>query len=305
MCPNGKCTSDFSLCSDSRYLCELEHFSRCADGVCRLDCSGIATNGCPAEQPFFCPTGKCAKSILECTGELTRLPLFPATAVPVREPGLRGHSGRLPVQRGVPDDCRGGGASGGGGGEQPPRGGQSVQPDGRQQGAGLGAVQPQQPLLQPLHGGLRRVVGEPGDGHPGAVQDGAGSSVPGDPVRPPLRRLRPREREADHAAVHEVGGRPGAVRVHPVPRGQAVRRRLRVQPLRDRPPRPLALLQQGGQLPECPADSRGEAAAAGRRGADPGRGRPVELLLPGQLQHGNAHVELRFPEHPDRFGDPR
>ena len=73
MCPSGACTSDFSLCNESTYDCDLEKYARCADGICRLYCHEILTNGCPASAPFYCPSGKCGKTMLECTGELKRL----------------------------------------------------------------------------------------------------------------------------------------------------------------------------------------------------------------------------------------
>ena len=75
MCPSGTCTSDFSLCSDTTYECELDDHKRCSDGICRVDCQQIETNGCPSNLPFYCPTGKCARSVLECTGRLIRFSL--------------------------------------------------------------------------------------------------------------------------------------------------------------------------------------------------------------------------------------
>ena len=73
MCPSGTCTHDFSLCVESNYSCNLENYNRCADGQCRMNCDEIYTNGCPATAPFFCPSGKCGRTMLECTGILNRL----------------------------------------------------------------------------------------------------------------------------------------------------------------------------------------------------------------------------------------
>ena len=106
MCPDGMCTSDFSLCATSRYKCELDNFSRCSDGVCRSQCDGISTNGCPSELPFFCPTGKCAKSMLECTGDLTRLPMFIAQTIPLCESGVLSHTRWMFIQRSISNDFR-------------------------------------------------------------------------------------------------------------------------------------------------------------------------------------------------------
>jgi hypothetical protein len=89
MCPSGACTSDFSQCSDSQYQCDLEDYTRCADGICRRDCSEIYTNGCPSEAPFYCPSGRCGRTMLECTGDLTRLPMLPQEALPLRQPRVR------------------------------------------------------------------------------------------------------------------------------------------------------------------------------------------------------------------------
>lgn len=90
MCPSGACTSDFSQCADNFYDCDLEGYTRCADGACRQHCGEIYTNGCPASAPFYCPSGRCGRTMLECTGSLTRLPLHPPKALPLREPGVRG-----------------------------------------------------------------------------------------------------------------------------------------------------------------------------------------------------------------------
>lgn len=68
MCPSGVCTSDFGQCSDNRYECDLENYERCADGVCRRNCTEIFTNGCPSSAPFYCPSGRCGRTMLECTG---------------------------------------------------------------------------------------------------------------------------------------------------------------------------------------------------------------------------------------------
>jgi hypothetical protein len=72
MCPSGVCALDFSLCNQISYECELEGYKRCTDGLCRLNCESIHTNGCPVNTPFYCPSGKCAKNRLECTGMLIR-----------------------------------------------------------------------------------------------------------------------------------------------------------------------------------------------------------------------------------------
>lgn len=76
MCPSGVCTSDFGLCSENSYECELDGYKRCSDGICRKKCHQIFTNGCPSTAPFYCPSSKCGKTMLECTGILIRLSMF-------------------------------------------------------------------------------------------------------------------------------------------------------------------------------------------------------------------------------------
>jgi len=83
MCPSGACTSDFSLCSESTYGCDLDKYIRCPDGICRIHCQEILTNGCPASAPFYCPSGKCGKTMLECTGTLNRLQMHSQETLPV------------------------------------------------------------------------------------------------------------------------------------------------------------------------------------------------------------------------------
>lgn len=67
MCPNGNCVSNFEDCEDKSYDCVVPEHTRCSDGACRVKCSGIRTNGCSMDRPFFCPTGKCVKTQIQCT----------------------------------------------------------------------------------------------------------------------------------------------------------------------------------------------------------------------------------------------
>lgn len=67
LCPSGLCVSSFEECDLRNYGCGIENYQRCADGNCRLDCSGIRFGGCPMEKPFLCPSGKCVLFEVECT----------------------------------------------------------------------------------------------------------------------------------------------------------------------------------------------------------------------------------------------
>ena len=67
MCPSGLCVRSFEECSEKSYDCVVTGHKRCADGYCRADCSGIRTNGCTMDEPFYCPTGKCVKYEIQCT----------------------------------------------------------------------------------------------------------------------------------------------------------------------------------------------------------------------------------------------
>ena len=78
LCPSGLCALDFAACGQpSQYACDLNNYRRCADGICRQDCAGVQTNGCPVEAPFYCPDGHCARNRLECASELTRFEVQP------------------------------------------------------------------------------------------------------------------------------------------------------------------------------------------------------------------------------------
>lgn len=67
MCPSGNCVNSFEDCSDKSYECVVAQHMRCPDGYCRFDCSGIRTNGCDMDAPYFCPGGKCVKYAIQCT----------------------------------------------------------------------------------------------------------------------------------------------------------------------------------------------------------------------------------------------
>lgn len=66
MCPSGTCVSDFDDCYSKIYECPLEGNERCGDGVCRENCEGIATNGCPAKDPVYCQNGSCVQFLNQC-----------------------------------------------------------------------------------------------------------------------------------------------------------------------------------------------------------------------------------------------
>ena len=84
MCPSGQCALSFASCNESSYACEVAGYTRCVDGVCRLKCSDIHTNGCPVETPFYCPSGKCVRNRLGCTGSIIRFSMFIDSALFVR-----------------------------------------------------------------------------------------------------------------------------------------------------------------------------------------------------------------------------
>lgn len=67
MCPSGMCVANFDECILTSYNCVIQGYERCADGFCRINCSGIKTNGCPMNRPYFCPNGNCVKYLIECT----------------------------------------------------------------------------------------------------------------------------------------------------------------------------------------------------------------------------------------------
>ena len=88
MCPSGQCALNFASCGETSYSCEVPGYTRCVDGVCRMRCSEINTNGCPVETPFYCPSGKCAKNRLDCTGWIIRLSMHFGEAVSLRRSQL-------------------------------------------------------------------------------------------------------------------------------------------------------------------------------------------------------------------------
>jgi len=98
MCPSGQCALSFASCNESSYACEVPGYTRCVDGVCRLRCTEIHTNGCPVETPFYCPSGKCVKNRLECTGSIIRFSLFLDEAIPLCRFNLRQRRGYLQAQ---------------------------------------------------------------------------------------------------------------------------------------------------------------------------------------------------------------
>ena len=67
MCPSGMCVSNFDECVMTSYNCVIHGYERCPDGFCRINCSGIRTNGCYMDAPYFCPNGTCTKYLIECT----------------------------------------------------------------------------------------------------------------------------------------------------------------------------------------------------------------------------------------------
>ena len=67
MCPTGRCVNNFEDCIEKNYECVVAGHKRCADGHCRVDCSGIQTNGCQMDNPYYCPTGRCVNYEIQCT----------------------------------------------------------------------------------------------------------------------------------------------------------------------------------------------------------------------------------------------